>query len=182
MAAACRTIAPTDIDGCTPVVDVAWLKAFARHFMEDMHEACNIWRHPDRLEPAQAAYNLALRRFRRARPWLRENLAGNDRLDLLSTPGTTIFYGVRRGPLPGDAASSAGSAVALVAHMGGEAMAIHLPELFPQRTTGWRLLLSSPGMVISAAQLDGAPITLEDSQALLLQPLQATATDGRPEG
>ena len=102
MAAACQSVAPADADGDAPVVDVAWLKAFARRFMEDMHEACNIWRHEDRVVPEQATYNLALRQFRRARPWLRENLAGSDdRLDLLTTPTTTIFYGLRRAPLQG---------------------------------------------------------------------------------
>jgi hypothetical protein len=167
MAAACQSVAPADADGVAPLLDVAWLKAFARRFMEDMHEACNIWRHEDRVVPQQADYNLALRQFRRARPWLRENLAGSDdRLDLLTTPTTTIFYGFRRPPLQG-------KAVALVAHMGGEAMSIRLPELFPDQSAGWALLLGSPGLEISGAQLNGAPISLEDSQALLLEPLEA---------
>ena len=167
MAAACQGVAPADADGDAPVVDVAWLKAFARFFMEDMHEACNIWRHEDRVVPEQANYNLALRQFRRVRPWLCENLAGSDdRLDLLTTPTTTIFYGFRRAPLQAEA-------VALVAHMGGEPMAIRLPELFPDQTAGWSLLLGSPGLEISDAQLLGEPITLEDSQALLLEPLDA---------
>nr|WP_254217088.1 glucosylglycerol hydrolase [Synechococcus sp. CCY 9618] len=179
MAAACRSVAPVGADGAAPVVDVAWLKAFALRFMEDMHGACNIWRHEDRVKPEQATYNLALRQFRHARPWLRENLAGSDdRLDLLTTPATTIFYGLRRPPLQGEEAVpppgfGGGSAVALVAHMGGEAMAIRLPELFPDQTAGWSLRLGSPGLEISAGQLLGEPIILEDSQALLLEPLAA---------
>ncbi len=168
MVAACQSVVPIEAGGDAPVVDVAWLKAFARRFMEDMHEACNIWRHVDRVEPEQADYNLALRQFRRARPWLSENLAGgDDRLDLLTTPTTTIFYGWRR-------AGGEGAAVALVAHMGGEPMAIRLPELFPDQTARWSLRLGSPGLEISDAQLAGASITLEDSQALLLEPLEAT--------
>ncbi|EAQ75221.1 MULTISPECIES: glucosylglycerol hydrolase [unclassified Synechococcus] len=185
MVAACQSVAPADADGDATVLDVAWLKAFSRRFMEDMHAACNIWRHEDRVEPVQANFNLALRQFRRARPWLGENLAGSDdRLDLLTTPTTTIFYGLRRAPLQAEPAASQvtsgdGSAVALVAHMGGEAMAIRLPELFPDQTAGWNLLLGSPGLEISGDQLLGAPITLEDSQALLLEPL-ATARSGDP--
>jgi hypothetical protein len=185
MAAACQSVAPADAGGAVAPVDVAWLKLFARSFMEDMHAACNIWRHTERVQPEQAAYNLALRQFRRSRPWLRDNLAtGEDRLDLITTPSTTIFYGVRRAP---QQAGAEASAVVLVAHMGGEPMTVRLPELFPEhfpelstekaaksvpgQAVGWSLLLASPGLDVSADQLAGAPITLNDSQALLLEPL-----------
>ncbi len=165
IALACQAGVPTGDDGTTAVVDVAWLKAFARHFMEDMHAACNIWLHADRVDPVQAGFNLALREFRRSRPWLAENLSNDERLDLLTTPSTTIFYGMRRAPEP------EASTVALVAHMGGAAMALGLPELFPEQAGPWRLLLASPGLEPSAAQLAGRePILFQDSQALLLEP------------
>ena len=175
IALACQAGVPTSDDGTTAVVDVAWLKGFARHFMEDMHAACNIWLHADRVDPVQAGFNLALRQFRRSRPWLAENLSNDERLDLLTTPSTTIFYGLRRAPAgepadDGEAAPEA-STVALVAHMGGAAMALGLPELFPEQPGPWRLLLASPGLEPSAVQLAGRePILFQDSQALLLEP------------
>ncbi|MFQ6538452.1 MULTISPECIES: glucosylglycerol hydrolase [Aphanothece] len=177
-ATACQGAAPAEPSGAVPTVDVAWLKAFARRFMEDMHAACNVWLHADRVEPERAAHNLALRQLRRERPWLRHNLrvsegVSDERLDLLTTPCTTIFYGLRRDP-------QGSGAVALVAHMGGEPMAVRLPELFPTHTGGWTLLLASPGLAIDAAHLEGEAFTLADSQALILEPL--AAGDSTPAG
>ncbi len=86
---------------CSSGIDVAWLKGFARRFMEDMHETCNVWRHAGRVSAERAQFSLALRRFRQARPWLAGNLCPDERLDLLATPCTTIFYGLRWAP-PGE--------------------------------------------------------------------------------
>ena len=188
IAEACQIGLPSGVDA---VVDVAWLKVFARHFMEDMHADCNVWRHADRVDRVQADFNLTLRQFRRSRPWLAKNLGSDDRLDLITTPATTIFHGLRRPPAvaecrfapradssaegaePGVEAQPDLSAVALVSHMGGEAMTLGLPELFPFQAGRWRLLLASPGMVCTPAQLAGdKPITLRDSQALLLAPIE----------
>ncbi|MEB3263378.1 MAG: glucosylglycerol hydrolase, partial [Synechococcus sp.] len=97
-----------------------------------------------------------------------------ERLDLLATPATTIFYGLRWAPAAGEEGAHPATppdGVALVAHMGGEAMAVRLPELFPQHPGGWMLRLASPGLELPPQALAGLdPIELRDSQALLLEP------------
>ncbi|CAK6689245.1 glucosylglycerol hydrolase [Synechococcus sp. CBW1107] len=165
MAEHCARAVPVETAG----IDVFWLKSFARQFMEDVHEACNVWLHADRLQPTQADFNLSLRRFRQARPWLGDNLAPAERLNLLAIPSTTIFYGLRWEPPITMDPSRHG--VALVAHMGGETMEVRLQELFPSHCGGWQLLLASPGLELTAVDLAGDAIALSDSQALLLEPL-----------
>ncbi|MEM6425680.1 MAG: glucosylglycerol hydrolase, partial [Cyanobacteria bacterium P01_D01_bin.128] len=51
-------------------LDVATLKTFAKAFMEDAHEMCNVWLQATVLDSEQVAFNLALRQFRHQHPWL----------------------------------------------------------------------------------------------------------------
>ncbi len=147
-------------------LDVSKLKTFARYFMEDAHEMCNVWLQKDIIDPNQVAYNLSLRRFRRANRWLRENLSGADRFNRVSTEDQTLFYGLRTAAVEND--QSAGHQVAMVAHMGGEPFSIALGDWLQIDLDEWNLVITSPGVAVEkAAALD--MLELKDSQAVLLE-------------
>lgn len=147
-------------------LDVVMLKTFARYFMEDAHEMCNVWLQKDVIAAGQVAFNLSLRRFRQAHPWLRENLSGADRFNRVSTPDQTLFYGLRT------ALTAAGEAaeeqVAMVTHMGGEPFSIALGDWLQINLEEWQVAIASPGIEIpDAASLNAWE--LKDSQAILLE-------------
>lgn len=147
-------------------LDVGTLKTFAHYFMEDAHEMCNVWLQKDVINADQVSFNLALRRFRQAHPWLRENLAGADRFNRVSTADQTLFYGLRTAPT--EPSPSAGHQVAMVAHMGGEPFSIALGDWLQINLEEWRLAIVSPGLVIQDTSSLNT-VELKDSQAVLLE-------------
>jgi hypothetical protein len=146
-------------------LDVGKLKDFAKAFMEDAHEICNVWLQADVIDPEQVAFNLALRQFRQANPWLHGNLTGLDRFNRISTDQQTVFYGLRSAP-PEQPASA--QQVILIAHMGGEPITLNGADLLQIDLADWQVAIASPGV-----QLDGVDevrsLQLSDSQAILLQ-------------
>ena len=105
-------------------LDVGKLKDFAKNFMEDAHEMCNVWLQQDVIDPEQVAFNLALRRFRRANPWLHQNLSNLDRFNRINTENQTVFYGMRTAPT--EEGQTAQHQVAMVSHMGGDPLTVTL--------------------------------------------------------
>jgi hypothetical protein len=157
-------------------LDVGKLKEFARNFMEDAHEMCNVWLQEDVLDADQVAFNLALRRFRRAHPWLRENLSNLDRFNRISTDGQTVFYGLRTAP-PGTGTPA--PQIAMVAHMGGEPLTVTLGDWLQIDLADWRGVVASPGLDLEDVSTIPTAFELKDSQALLLErvvyPAEASA-------
>ena len=141
-------------------LDVGKLKQFAKAFMEDAHEICNVWLQQDVIEADQTAFNLALRRFRHARPWLKENLTAGDRFDRVSNAQQTLFYGLRQAPT-GD------ESIVIAAHMGGEPLTVRLSDLLDIDLKQWQVAIASPHLAID----DLSVFELQDSQAVLLQKL-----------
>lgn len=143
-------------------LDVGKLKDFAKNFMEDAHDICNVWQQQAVLDAEQVAFNLALRRFRQARPWLLENLTGTDRFNRISTDDQTVFYGVRT------AADNAEHQVAMVAHMGGAPITVNLGDWLQLDLADWSVAVKSPGLELDS-QTDLSHFELQDSQAVLLE-------------
>jgi hypothetical protein len=143
-----------------PEFDPEALKAVARAWMDDMHDYCNVATSLPALGAEQAEFCLAVREFRRARPWLRANHGPRDRFDhLWPIDGRTVFTALRHGP--------GGEQVLAVCHMEGKP----LPELDPLTLPvegleggGWRVALRTPPI---GADYEGGPITLGDSTALV---------------
>ncbi|MHA7874579.1 glucosylglycerol hydrolase [Roseivivax sp.] len=143
-----------------PHYTVDSLKAVARAWMDDMQEYCNITHSLGALDPVQCDFAHALREFRAARPWLRENYSGKDHFSYLQPiEGRTVFTALRHGP--------DGEQVYTVIHMEGK----ETPDLDPLRLPvpgiegfGWELALQSPG--IGDDYISG-PIILKDSMALV---------------
>ncbi|MGB7444875.1 MAG: glucosylglycerol hydrolase [Coleofasciculaceae cyanobacterium] len=149
-------------------LDVGKLKVFAKAFMEDMHEACNVWHQEANLKPEQTAFNLALRRFRLANPWLRENLSSLDRFNRVSDEDYTVFYGVRSQPTE-EGEGQTPYQVAMVAHMGGEPINATLGDWLQLDLSEWKVALASPGLEVGDNLADLRSFELKDTQALLLE-------------
>jgi hypothetical protein len=149
-------------------LDVKTLKAIARAFMEDAHEIANVWRHVNRLQPEQTAYNLALRQFRQAHPWLRENLSGTDRFNRIANDEHTVFYGVRTEPNPA-LSDRALQQVALVAHMGGNPITVTPADWLQLDLAEWNVAIASPGLNLGNKSSQWRSFELSDSQAVLFE-------------
>lgn len=138
---------------------VAKLKDFAKAFMEDAHEMSNVWLQEKVINPEQTAFNLALREFRRANPWLQHNLTETDRFNRIQEDETTLFYGLRRATIDAD------YEVAMVAHMTGEPFTVTLGDWLQLDLEEWQIAIASPGVKIE----DLSKFELRDSQAVLLE-------------
>ncbi len=148
-------------------LDVAKLKDFAKAFMEDAHEMCNVWLQSDVLEAEQVAFNLSLRRFRRANRWLRHNLAPMDRFNRISTDDYTLFYGLRTAHHD-ETSSSLIPQVAMVTHMGGAPETVTLGDWLQIDLADWKVAIASPGLSINEKPDSLRAFEMKDSQALLL--------------
>ena len=117
----------------------------------------------------RAAFNLKLRKYRQANPWLAENLSGTDRFNRISEQGHTLFYGVRTRAIPGDSSPIVDyKQVAILAHMGGNPAQTALFDWLQLDPSEWNIILTSPGLHLDDAEsLTG--LILEDGQAVLLE-------------
>ncbi len=135
------------------------LKIIARAWMDDMHEYCNVSNSTSVLQVEQTSFMLALRRFRRDNPWLRDNLGPDDHFDYLRpVDGRTIFTSYRR---------HEGREIYAITHMEGgpsnefDPLRLPIPGL---EGAGWTCILRTPG--IGDDYISG-PITLRDSTGLV---------------
>ncbi len=133
------------------------LDQIARTFMDDLHDYCNVSYYVNELDPSQVHFNLSLRRFRQARPWLRQAFGPTDCFDRRwPADGTVLFHGRRRGP--------DGEELAFVANMEGAAIEVVPAEVLRVQGEGWKLALATPHTVCSDIHMQ---LTLGDSQGLL---------------
>jgi hypothetical protein len=143
-----------------PLSSESDLKAFARAWMDDVHEMCNVVHYMHEQDPARTRFNLAVRRFRRQRPWLREDLRPGEHFDHLHPcDGTVLFYGLRRAPDDGEE-------VLFVANMeGGPRTVVPLCLPVPDLAqSGWAPALVTPGLQAGHA---GQEITLHNSRGVV---------------
>ena len=153
-------------------VTVRDLKRFSQAYMEDCHDLCNV-SYYENLDPKQAAFNLALRHYRRDRAWLRLDLTEADCFDRISDEEKTIFYGVRSrseaSPHDEESAST-DERVAIAVHMGGAPVTLDLAELLSIDLAEWQVAIASPDLTLEKPLADLNPLTLTDSQGILLEP------------
>lgn len=170
-------------------LDVPRLKQFAMAFMEDGHDSCNVAHSANKLEPALANFFLALRQFRQAHPWLRQNLGGGDRFNRISEPTHTLFYGHRTQALPseeedlGQTYSPAHlpppptphapadpadrpQEVVIITHMGGDPVTVTLGDWLQLDLKDWQVALATPGLAPDSLQR----FEIKDGEGLLLIP------------
>ena len=143
------------------VFSVEDLKVIARAWMDDMHDYCNVAHSQSGLNPTQTRFMLDLRNYRRANPWLRENLGPEDYFNYMQpVDGRTVFTSYRKGP---------DKEVFTITHMEGGATDDFDPLRLPiagLKGTGWRCVLRTPG--IGEEYISG-PIVLRDSMGLVFE-------------
>jgi len=171
MATLLNTLQPPLLD--TPF-SAPRLKAIARAWMDDVHDYCNVARWLHQLDPARTQFNRDVRAFRRARPWLMQNLRPEEQFDYLHpTDGAVLFYGRRIAP-------DASEQVLFVANMEGASRSLTPTQLpisnLPQ--TGWRPALVSPGVQADRAD---QPLTLHNSQGIVFRLFQKTRYTEKPQ-
>jgi len=165
------TAAEPPLAGLHPYT-VAGLKRVARAWMDDMHDYCNVAHHFSALDPAQIGFTLALRNFRRARPWLGAAFGPDDHFDYMQPiEGRTLFRALRHGP--------DGEQVFALLHMEGKPT----PEIDPTALDipglaggGWQVALRTPGI---PEDYTGGSIVLRDAMALILT--RTAGGSARPE-
>ncbi|MGK7896533.1 MAG: glucosylglycerol hydrolase [Xenococcus sp. (in: cyanobacteria)] len=161
----CQEFLNTEVDN-PPTVTVQTLKAFAKAYMEDCHDLCNISHFSNQLDPQQTGFNLSVRRYRHAHPWLGENLSPSDRFDRLSDDQATVFYGLRTHT--DEENSHISEKVAIVTHMGGNPIQIDLEDLLGLDLSQWRVAISTPALKVSNQGGELRNLALQDGQGLLL--------------
>ncbi len=141
-------------------ISVEMLKQIGIAWMEDVHDYCNCSHHYDSQNPDRTSYNLAVREFRRMRPWLLDNLRDDEHLEYRHpADGAMVIYGTRISP-------DKREQILFVANMEGAPdtvtpIGLPIPNL-PQE--GWELTLTTPELGEPKAN---EPITLADSQGLV---------------
>jgi len=141
-------------------ITVEMLKEISIAWMEDVHDYCNCSHHYTSQDPEKTSFNLAVREFRRMRPWLIENLTVKEHLGYCHpADGSMTVYGLRIAP-------DKSEQVLFVANMEGAPSTIKPTDLpIPNLAQkGWELALSVPS-------IDGVKatdeITLRDSEGVV---------------
>jgi hypothetical protein len=154
-ATAAERVAPLLPAGLGRPPGVEGLKRLAHAFMADAAAWCNVGRHADRIDAAQAEFGARLRALRRARPWLREALATGEHCRIERRGGATLVDALRRAP-GGD------EVLWLVANLEGETVDVPLDT--PPSAGAWAPLLASLGADVA----DGV-VRLPDGEGLVLR-------------
>lgn len=159
----CQQFLNTKIDQ-PPKITVPFLKAFAKKYMEDCQDLCNVSHYISGLHPQQVHFNLTMRRYRQTHPWLSQNLTEQDYFDRISIGETTLFYGCRVDPT-----GSTAQRAAIALHMGGPATTLNLEEHLPSDLAHWQVAITSPGLEISPGLEALRNLKLKAGQGLLLE-------------
>ncbi|ESA32829.1 hypothetical protein N836_02110 [Leptolyngbya sp. Heron Island J] len=163
LAQLCKEFLATKVDSPAQITPQT-LRTFAKAYMEDCHDLCRVDRYIANLDPQQTRFNLALRLYRQAHPWLNNNLNSEDRFERISDDEKTIFYGMRSEPA--ETEDKTPKRLVLVTHMGGAATNVTLADWLPlDDISQWRIALASPGLAVENL----GSFKLKDSQGLLLE-------------
>ena len=162
----CQKFLNTKIDN-PPRVTVQTLKEFAKAYMEDCHDLCKVTHFAAKLDPRHTYFNLSVRRYRHAHPWLRNNLTELDYFERLNNDQTTIFYGLRTHS--DDSINNFPEQVAIIAHMGGKSVQINIGDLLELDLTQWRIAIATSGLKFSNKLSKFQDLELRDGQGLLLE-------------
>jgi hypothetical protein len=136
------------------------LKAIARAWMDDVHAYANVSRYADEIDVERAGFYLAVREFRRARPWLMQNVRPGEHFSYEHpAEGTVLFYGLRQAP-DGD------EDLLFVANMEGAPRTVVPADLpipnLPR--SAWELALATPGARVRRVDQRA---TLRDSEGVV---------------
>lgn len=150
-----------------PALSTSVLKQIARAWMDDVHEYCNVSLYADAVDVGRSGYSLKMREFRRARPWLKEDLRSDEHFDYrYPSEGTVLFYGLRVSPEGYDHEK-----LFFIANMEGAPrtiipLGLPIPALADLPKSRWEVALSTPGLNVTDIS---APLTLQDSEGVVFR-------------
>lgn len=136
-----------------------FLKAYARAFMDDVHDYCNVSLHQGNLQADQCDFNMQVRNFRRQHTWLMNDLAAGEQLSKEERDGAVIFYAWRKSP-------DSGEQVLFIGNMEGEPITVTPIDLpFAELDADdWQVAITAPGVHASSLH---EPVYLKDSEGVL---------------
>lgn len=136
--------------------DVDTLVMAARAWMSDVHDFCSLTtRRLSELDAAMVRFGRDIRAFRKAHPWLLEDLTEEDVFEYRHpTRGAVLFFGLRTSP-------DSETEVLFVANMEGEPTTVTPIELLGCDGDGWEPAVSAPRL--SGAVDAASPLTLPDA-------------------
>lgn len=143
-----------------PKLTVELLKKVAKDWMDDVHDYSNVKHCLHNQDMLKTQFNLDVRNFRLNRPWLMDNLSGDDYYNYrYPTEGTVLYYGLRNAP-------DRSEQVLFIANMEGVPLTMTPTELpIPNLVKeGWELVVCAPSMEVSTAN---NPVTFNNSEGVL---------------
>lgn len=139
-------------------VDSEHLRTVATALLEDLHEYCVVWRFEGELDEAQVDFDLAVRRFRRERPWLRRTLRGGERLERrVRDEDGLVGVALRSAP-------DGGEEVGVLANLVGGPWTVVPADLLGD-AAGWEPAVVAPGVAWEGA---GSEVTLHPGSGVLV--------------
>ncbi|AFY37190.1 hypothetical protein Lepto7376_0794 [[Leptolyngbya] sp. PCC 7376] len=125
-------------------LDVPQLKLIASAFVEDGHEISRVHHFVDSVPGDRCNFNFQVRQYRKAHPWLRENLyfGQGDHFHHMSDDKRTVFYGIRTNP-------ETQQQVAIAVHMAGAPMTVTLGSWLCLDLSQWHLAIATPALTIT---------------------------------
>lgn len=129
----------------------------ARDFMEDLHLHCCVEGPSTKPVPENVENHLLARRFRKARPWLRENFLEQDSLrHRLPVDGTVLAIGRRSAP-------QSDETLLYLGVLEGRPAEVDLDTLPEAEGGGW-----SPAILAGDVHMDGSHVHIGTASAVLL--------------
>ena len=148
-------------------LDVPKLKQFARAFMEDGHEACRVSYYEHQADIARTRFNLRLRQYRQANPWLQNNLMEGDRFNRINQDKYTVFYGLRTNP--DTLEDEHPEKVVMITHMEGEPAIVTPGGWLQLDLAEWEVAIATPGVNVDSTADSLRIFELRDGQGLILR-------------
>ncbi len=173
VATAAERVAPLLPAGLGRPPGVEGLKRLAHAFMADAAAWCNVGRHADRIDAAQAEFGARLRALRRARPWLMAALGDGEHCRVERRDGATLVDALRLAP-------DGGEALWLVANLEGETVDVRFENA--PAAGAWTPLLASLGAHVGDGVVrlpDGEGLVLRGARPWMVASCRATTGDGR---
>lgn len=139
------------------------LKDFARKFLEDAYEFCNVWRYTNQLDARRTRFKWQLRQFRQQHSWLHRNLNPRDRFHRVSDSQRIVFYGKRQNP------DNPQEQIVMLAHILGKPMMVSLGDWLQLDLSEWQSAIVSPSLAEDDRLKDLRYLELRNSEALVLK-------------
>ncbi|AUV82091.1 hypothetical protein C2R22_10885 [Salinigranum rubrum] len=137
------------------------LEEYAYAWMQDIHDFANLAHWHDSQDDERTAFDLAVRRFRQERPWLRGDVdfEGEEYYGYRHpTEGTVLYYGFRVSPTGDEQLLFAANMEGVPVEVSPELLREEMPSI---PTDGWEVALAAPDV------REGEEVELDNAQGIV---------------